>query len=97
MGSSDAATASSSTEGVHEEDIDTNSCIREFYKDTKAGGDGDHYHGHPPLTLLEFAAEEVGVDVGVLEALGVKLGGVGGEGGGVVVGKGSVVLCFRPV
>ena len=32
------------------------------------------------------------MDVGVLEALGVKIGGVGGEGGGVEAGKGSVVV-----
>ena len=70
-------------------------CIREFYGEIKEGADGDHCNGHPPLTLLEFAAEEVGVDLGVIEALGVKLGGVGGEGGGVEAGIGSVVvLCF---
>ena len=70
-------------------------CIREFYDEIKGGADDDHCNGHPPLTLLEFAAEEVGVDLGVIEALGVKLGGVGGEGGGVEAGIGSVVvLCF---
>lgn len=69
--------------------MDTDACIREYLEDVQEGDDGDSHGGiRVPDTVLE-AAENAGVNVWALETDGVEIG-VGGTGGGVEVGKGSL-------